>query len=62
MRLNRTKYAHLSVNELLRFADSVSDSLPEVGKELMYRLEDVWLHPNDQNTQEAPPLVQCDEK
>ena len=47
MKINKTKYAHLSESELLSFADKNSDSLTELGRELMYRLEEVWLHPED---------------
>ena len=57
MRLHRTKYANMSVNELLCFADRNSDSLTELGRELMYRLESLYLHPAD----EAPHACECDE-
>lgn len=47
MKINKTKYANMSVNELLSFADANSESLTEVGRELMYRLEELWLHPSE---------------
>lgn len=57
MRLHRTKYAHLSINELLVYADRNSDSLTELGRELMYRLESLYLHPEEH----VPLERECDE-
>ena len=56
MRAFRTKYAALSDNELLKFADQNIDSLTEIGRELMYRLEDVLEHPEDHDI----PIVLVD--
>lgn len=52
MRVFKTKYSSMGDDELLKFADQNIDSLTEIGRELLYRLEDVLEHPEDHE----PPL------
>lgn len=58
MRIFHTKYASMTDDELLQFADKYQSSLTELGRELMYRLEDVVLHPEDHEI----PIVMVDRK
>jgi hypothetical protein len=47
MRVHKTKYANLTTDELLKFADKHSDSLTDIGRELMYRMEIVYRDAGD---------------
>lgn len=40
--VHRTKYATLTVDELIRLGVQCEESLTELGKELLYRLEFVY--------------------
>ena len=42
MKLFKTKYASLTTDELLHLAKKHEEYLPDVGRELLYRLEELY--------------------
>jgi len=53
MLVHKTKYSHLTIEELLNTADREGFNLSELGRELMHRLEELHTKQLDADRQRA---------